>query len=397
MNALSVAKCLRIHSKKKYRDLSASHKVKNNLAQRDEGAEKKLVALLSASASLRENFIHLFAGPLTLRFLSFSGAVILLILTLVLPGNSRAELIDRVVAVVNDDVVTMSEVNEEGEGFFQKITEQAPASELSEALRRAREEVLDGLIDKKLIAQEAAKQKVAVTDAEIEAALQQMITSNDMSPDQFRDQLSNMGMSEDVYRNNLRNQILQSKLLNYEVRSKIVITDDMILDYYDTHYTQHVDQGGYYLLQMGFVWKKDPKNPAKIDAASKLEARKKAERVHSLGESGQDFSSLAKKFSELPSAADGGNIGTFQKEEMAEYMSSVVTSLVPGQVSQIVETPDGYQFFKLLSSQEGGIVFQAPYESAKEEIKKTLHEIKLKEEFDSWVKKIKEASYIKKM
>ncbi|MEK6201986.1 MAG: SurA N-terminal domain-containing protein [Desulfobulbaceae bacterium] len=331
------------------------------------------------------------------RFLSFSGAVILLILTLVLPGNSRAELIDRVVAVVNDDVVTMSEVNEEGGGFFQKITEQAPASELSEALRRAREEVLDGLIDKKLIAQEAAKQKVAVTDAELEAAFQQMIASSNMSPDQFRDQLGNMGMIEDVYRNNLRNQILQSKLLNYEVRSKIVITDDMILDYYDTHYTKHVAQGGYYLLQMGFVWKKDPKVPATIDVASKLEARKKAERVHSLVESGQDFSMLAKKFSELPSAADGGNIGTFQKEEMAEYMRSVVTALVPGQVSQIVETPDGYQFFKLLSSQEGGIVFQAPYESAKEEIKKTLHEIKLKEEFDSWVKKIKEASYIKKM
>ena len=332
-----------------------------------------------------------------MRFLSFFGAVILLVLALVLPGDSRAELIDRIVAVVNDDVITLSEVDEEGEGFFQKITEQAPAAELSAALRRAREDVLDGLIDKKLIAQEAARQKVTVTDAEVEAALQQMIVSNNMSPDHFRDQLRNMGMTEDVYRNNLRNQILQSKLLNYEVRSKIVVTDDMILDYYDTHYTKHVGQGGYYLLQMGFVWKKDPRDPAKIDAATKVEARNKAERVHRLVESGQDFSTLAKQFSELPSAADGGNIGTFRKEELAEYMRSVVTSLVPGQVSQIVETPDGYQFFKLLSSQEGGIVFQAPYESSKEEIKRVLYEIKLKEEFDSWVKKIKESAYIKKM
>lgn len=331
----------------------------------------------------------------SMHFLSFSGAVILLILALVLPGNSRAELVDRVVAVVNDDVITMSEVNEEGGGFFQKIIEQAPAAELSAALGRAREEVLDGLIDKKLIAQEAAKQNVTVTEAELEAALQQMIVGNNMSPDQFRDQLRNMGMTEEVYRNNLKNQILQSKLLNYEVRSKIVITDDMILDYYDTHYTKHVGQGGYYLLQMGFVWKQDPSDPSGI--ATKLEARNKAERVHGLVESGQDFASLAKQFSELPSAADGGNIGTFRKEEMAEYMRSVVTSLVPGQVSEIVETPDGYQFFKLLSSQEGGIVFQAPYESSKEEIKRTLYEIKLKEEFDSWVKKMKETAYIKKM
>jgi peptidyl-prolyl cis-trans isomerase SurA len=62
-----------------------------------------------------------------------------------------------------------------------------------------------------------------------------------------------------------------------------------------------------------------------------------------------------------------------------------------------VETPDGYQFFKLLSSQEGGIVLQAPYESVKEEIKKTLYEEKMKKEFGAWVTKIKEASYIKKM
>ena len=331
------------------------------------------------------------------RFLSFLSGAILLILILVLPGNSFAELIDRIVAVVNDDVVTMSEVNEEGRAFFQKIKEQAPAGELSTALRRAREEVLDGLIEKKIIAQEALKQKVTVTDAELEAAVKQMVATNNMSPEQFRDQLRKVGMTEEVYRDNLKNQILQSKLVNYEVRSKIIITDDMILDYYDTRYTKHMDQGGYYLLQMGFVWKKDPKNPEKIDPAAKLDAKKKAERLRSLVESGQDFSTLAKKFSELPSAADGGNIGTFQKEEMADYMRSAVTSLTPGQVSPVVETPDGYQFFKLLSSQEGGVVFQAPYESVKEEIKKTLYDEKLKEAFDSWVKKIKEAAYIKKM
>ncbi len=334
---------------------------------------------------------------ITTRFCFFSGAAILLLLAFFGPGNCHAELIDRVVAVVNDDVITLSEVNEEGKAFFQKIIEQAPASELSAALTRAREEVLNGLIDKKLIAQEAAKQKVTVSDAELEAAFQQMIASNNMSPDQFRDKLMSMGMTEEVYRDNLRNQILQSKLLNYEVRSKIIISDDMILDYYDTHYTKHVDQGGYYLLQMGFVWKKDPDNPEKIDAGSRIDARKRAERVRALVESGQDFSTLAEKFSELPSAADGGNIGVFQEEEMAAYMRPVVTGLAPGQVSEVVETPDGYQFFKLLSSPDGGIVVQAPYESVKEEIKKKLYDQKLKEAFEAWVRKIKESAYIKRM
>ena len=330
-------------------------------------------------------------------FRIFSGAVVLCALTLVCPAKGQAELVDRVVAVVNDDVITMSDVNEEGKAFFQKITEQAPANELSGALRRAREDVLNGLIDKKLISQEAAKQKVSISDEELDAAYKQMSVTNQMSPEQFRDQLKKAGMTEAVYRENLRNQMLQSKLLNYEVRSKIIITDDMILDYYDTHYTNQVAEGGYYLLQMGFVAKKDSQSSGKVDAASMLEAKKRAERVLSLVESGQDFSSLAKKFSELPSAADGGNIGTFQEDEMAENMRAAVTSLKPGQVSKLVETPDGYQFFKLLSSQEGGVVVQAPYDSVKEEIKKTLYDEKLKAEFEAWVKKIKDAAYIKKM
>ena len=83
------------------------------------------------------------------RFCFCVGAFLLLVLNLVImPVQGRAEFVDRVVEVVNDDVITMSEVNEEGKGFFQKITEQAPADELSAALKRAREEVLNGLIDK---------------------------------------------------------------------------------------------------------------------------------------------------------------------------------------------------------------------------------------------------------
>jgi peptidyl-prolyl cis-trans isomerase SurA len=333
----------------------------------------------------------------TFRFWSFFSAVLACALVLVFHGTGKAELVDRVVAVVNEDVITMSEVNEEGKAFFQKITEQAPADELSAALRRGREDVLNGLIDKKLIAQEAAKQKVTVSDEELDAAFKQMSATNQMGPEEFRDKLKKIGMTEAVYRENLRNQILQSKLLNYEVRSKIIITDDMILDYYDTHYTKQVAEGGYYLLQMGFVAKKDAPNSGKADAAAMLDAKKRAERVRELVAGGQDFSSLAKKFSELPSAADGGNIGTFQAGEMADYMKGAVTSLAPGQVSEVVETPDGYQFFKLLSSQDGGVVVQAPYESVKEEIKKTLYEETLKVEFDAWVKKIRESAYIKKM
>ncbi len=142
-------------------------------------------------------------------------------------------------------------------------------------------------------------------------------------------------------------------------------------------------------MQMGFTWDKD--------AANKVDAKKRAERVRTLVANGQDFRSLAQKFSDLPSAADGGDLGVFEEDEMASYMRNAVIDLNPGAISEVVETPSGYQFFKLLSSKNGQIVVQASFESVKNEIRKKLYEQKLKEDFESWAKSLKDNAYIKKL
>lgn len=312
---------------------------------------------------------------------------------------SAAQLVDRVVAIVNDDVITMSEVNDAGKGYFKKITESAPSSQLEDALRRARTEVLNTLIDKRLIALEAEKQGVTVSEAETEAAADRMLASNNMNREMLNIQLGQMGMSYDSYLDTIYNQILQSKLVNYEVRSKLIITDEMILDYYDANYTKHISGGGYYLMQMGFVWGKDTdsSDSTPVQYADKMDAKKRAERIRKLVVNGQEFRMLAKKFSELPSAADGGDLGVFQKDEMADYMKDAVLPLSPGEVSAVVETPSGFQFFKLLSSQDGQIVVQASFASVKDDIQKKLYDQQLKEQFDEWVSKIKTEAYIKRL
>lgn len=331
-------------------------------------------------------------------FISLLTATTLFSLSFLALPVQASHLVDRVVAVVNDDVITMSEVDNEGRGYFKKINDQAPAAQVEDALTRAREEVLNTLIDKKLIAQEAKHLKVAVSDPELQAAADRMMLNNKITKEILLDQLTQMGMTYDSYLETLRNQILQSKLVNYEIRSRIIITDDMVLDYYDTNYTKHISEGGYYLMQMGFTWGKpgsDTSVPAQY--ADKMDAKKRAERVRSLVLDGQSFRTLAQKFSDLPSAADGGDLGVFQKEDMAPYMQDAILDLKPGGVSDIIETPSGYQFFKLLSSSDGQIVVQASFASVKEEIRNKLYDQKLKESFAEWVKNIKEKAYIKKL
>lgn len=311
---------------------------------------------------------------------------------LLLPlAESLANVVDRSVAVVNSDTITLSEVNEIGKSFFKKIADETPPNELPEALQQARRKVIDKLIDKKLMLQEAKKLGVQVSDQEVENALQRVIANNNTTKEQFLKELAAMGMSESQYREELREQVLSSKLINHEVRTKVVISEEAIHDYYKTHYTKKTGGSGYYIYQIGCTWGATNPNGA---TPTKDEAKEKVIKAHKLALAGDDFKDLAKKYSDLPSAVDGGDLGSFQQDEMAPYMHDAVVKLKAGEVSSIVETEDGFHFFKLVSSGEGQIVASEPYESVKEQIREKLMQQAMERRFSDWLQSIREKAYI---
>ncbi|KAB2887845.1 MAG: hypothetical protein F9K32_18555 [Desulfobulbaceae bacterium] len=325
--------------------------------------------------------------------------LVLLCAVALAPLKGTAELVDRVVAVVNDDVITLSELEKEGEPLYRDISAKTPSASLADTLQDAREHVLDRLIEKRLVAQRAKAANLSVSDAEVDAAFEQMLAQNKVSREGFLARLKNEGVTETVYKADLRDQILQGKLVNTDVRSKVVVTEEEILDYYDTHYTSKVSGEGYYLLQIGISWT-DPKNPdapEEVVRVNKLEAREQAEKVLAMARDGQDFKDLARKYSSMPSAGDGGDIGVFQLDEMAPYMRDAVQSLKPGEVSDLIDTPEGYQFFKLINSQDGTIVVKTPLEEVKEQIRNTLYEERLKEAYGTWLENLKDQAYIQKL
>ncbi|TKB06621.1 SurA N-terminal domain-containing protein [Desulforhopalus sp. IMCC35007] len=305
-----------------------------------------------------------------------------------------AEMVDKVVAVVNDDIITLSELEAETSSIYKVLSKSNSAENLSGTLEEARQLALDKMIDRTLMEQKAKQYNLTVSKEEIDAAYDHMRSNMSLSDSEFRQKLETSGMTAEEYRSKLHDNILQSKILSVDVRSKIVVTDEMILEYYDQHYTSRVSEGDYYLLQIGFSWNNT--NSEDLEA-SKSRAMKLAQRVHKLAEEGQDFKALAKKFSDLPSATDGGDIGIFTLDEMAEAMRSAVKDLKPGELSPIVEIQSGYQFFKLLSGDSDAIVVTSSYEKNKEEIREKLYETKMQEAYQDWVKKLKESAYIQKL
>jgi peptidyl-prolyl cis-trans isomerase SurA len=317
---------------------------------------------------------------------------LLLAATLFLPAAAPAgNLVDRVVAVVNDDVITYSELEEEAGPTFDKIRQEAPPDQVDATIEKARKDILRNMIDHKLLLQRAAKRQVEVSDHELNAALDRILEQNGITLEQFREQLAAMGLAEEKYRTNLRDQILRTKLLSYEIRSKVVITNEQVEAYYRDKYMQNHAPEGYHILQFGSGWEDRGRS------ASREEAQKRAEQLREMVLAGENFKDIAKNHSDLPSGVDGGDIGTFKKEELAGYMWEAIKDLRPGEVSRIIETPEGFQFFKLLSSSRDGVIAQAPLENVREEIRASLYDQELKRKFEEWVKELREDSYVEEL
>ncbi|MDD2464190.1 MAG: SurA N-terminal domain-containing protein [Desulfobulbus sp.] len=306
--------------------------------------------------------------------------------------NASASIVDRSVAIVNNDTITLSEVNELGQSFFKKITDETPPDRLAEALYRARLTVIDKLVDKKLMVQEAKKLNIQVSDQDVDGAVQRILAGNKTTMEQMRKELSSMGMSEKQYREELRDQILSSRLVNYEVRTKVVIPEEQILDYYDNNFTEQAEGGGYHLQQIGCIW-----GSALADGSvpTQDQAKVKIQKAYKQAHDGDNFQDLARKYSDLPNGKEGGDLGLFQLDELATYIREAIAHLKSGELSPIVATGNGYVFFKVVSTEKGKIAAKASYESVKEQIREKLLQQAMETRFKEWMQSIREKAYIK--
>jgi peptidyl-prolyl cis-trans isomerase SurA len=307
-------------------------------------------------------------------------------------GPARAELVEKVVAVVNGEVITQTELEAEGKSLFIQLRQSTPAADLDETLAAARQQILGNLIDDLLISQKAKELRIDVSEAELDNAIAKISADNNLTEAELLAELAKTGRSLDGYRRKLANQIRHSKLVSYEVRSKIVISEEKAREYYETVYSQQPIPPGYHLLQIGLTWG-TPGSAADTPA----QARQKAEGLRKLATAGQDFRDLAHSFSELPSAKDGGDLGFFTEDEMAAEVRAVINGLEPGRLSEIIETPNSFQFYRVLARNLNGAPEYPPFAEIRDEILELLRQEELEKRYKKWLAEIKEQAIIKEL
>jgi len=319
-------------------------------------------------------------------------AVLLCAHLFLLAPLASAATIERIVAIVNTDVITQSELEQEVARTVNALRKNTPPTELADKMTEARKKTVQNMIDDRLLSQKAKELKYDTSTAELDESITSMLAEGKMTRERFKEELAAQGLTEEDYRLRLSEQISRSKLINFQIRSKIVIGEERSKKYYLDVYTKETPPKGYHLLQMGFRWDGNG-----ASSTTQEEAHQRAERIRKLVQNGQDFRELARSFSELPSAKDGGDLGAILLSDMAPDMRELLNDLSPGQVSRVVDSSGSVQFFQVLTINNDATPQYPPYELVSGAIHDQLFQDELKSRLENWMKELREQAMIKEI
>ncbi|MFN0061862.1 MAG: peptidylprolyl isomerase [Myxococcaceae bacterium] len=256
---------------------------------------------------------------------------------LTLASPARAELVDRVAAVVNTDVIALSEVQQRAAAELSQLPSGGDGDARAKAKTEILREALDLLIGEKLLEADGQSLQITVTDAEVSTAIADVRSQNNLSEEQFERELRGAGYSPESYKAFMKKQLGRLKLLQQRVRSKVKVADeDLKAEYvrYSKLESEEVELKARHII----VALTPNASSEQVEAAKrKADALAQEARTPKV-----DFAALAKKKSEGPSAAEGGDLGTFRRGTMMEEFERVAFALKEGEISAPVRTRFGF-------------------------------------------------------
>jgi len=315
-----------------------------------------------------------------------AGMAVVIVAGFSVPAFS-AEVVDRIVAVVNDDIIRLTDLNKAVAPLEEQIRLKKMAPEKQrEEIFKLRQEMLNSLIDDKLADQEIKTAGIFVDEQEIDNAILQVKKANFYSDEELRSALTASGISMDDYRNEIKKQMHRNQLVNQKVKSKIIITESDVSAYYNAHPELFSVVKKYMIRNVMMPL------DAGMDQAAKASVRAKMENVHQRLSAGEPFEKMAKAYSEAVNASDGGKLGLFALEELAENIRIAVEPLKPGMFSPVVETDQGYQIFYVEKIEDAG---GKEFSCVADEIRQKLYEEAVNKKFQSWIEALRKDADIK--
>ncbi|MDL1967476.1 MAG: SurA N-terminal domain-containing protein [Deltaproteobacteria bacterium] len=298
-----------------------------------------------------------------------------------------SEIVDRIVAVVNDDIILLSELDESFKPYADRIMAFGYSlEEERQMLFNIREEILNQLIDQELTDQQIKQSKITVSDDEIHSAIERLKEANFFTDEELRGILGVEGLTMEEYRKRIKDQILRAKLVNFEIKSKIVITKEDIELYYKSHSDKYRGIKKYRLSNIIM------KVPYFASEEEKLVLLEKMEIVLTELKAGKPFDIIARTYSESSYVSDEGGLGLFELKELSLNIQEAIKDMKTDEFTPVLDTDQGYQIFYI---QEIVNVPGQSLEEASPEIEDILYKEIVDKKFRLWIDKLRKRSHIK--
>ncbi|MDZ4787650.1 MAG: peptidylprolyl isomerase [Blastochloris sp.] len=309
--------------------------------------------------------------------------------------STQAQIVDGVAAVVNDKVITFSQVRKEVDPIEAQYRELYSGIELVEKVKEARLNSLKSLIERELIIQEFTTKGLFIPDNIIEERVRK-ITADNYEGDRraLVRTLQAQGVSVSQFKEQLRNQIIIQAMRSRNVSSAVIVSPYQIEQYYQDNVRQFVrpDETKLRVIYM----KKSLFKERRMGADGKEEEydpqRSVIEEILQKIKSGSDFASLAKGYSEGTQKSDGGNLGWVSESTLRPELAKVAFKLRPGQNSGVVETADGFHLLMVEDRRRATVI---PMVEVRERIESTLLQQEKERLQQEWLDGLRSKAFIK--
>ena len=300
------------------------------------------------------------------------------------PVPAGQVVVDRVMAVINQEVITLSEL-EEAVAFYLRDTRQPRPEESGTEARALEQRVLQRLVNHRLQVQEAKREQLEVSEDELREAVDEAVRRSGLPRAEFEKELRGQGLSWEAFRRELRDQLLVQRVVRRRVGARVSVTDDEVEAYLKANRETFETVLTYRARHIAVL----ANPPDKEESWERAQAKIAEIRQHL--QAGEAFAEVVRKFSEDPSAEHGGDLGTLRRGELAPLFERAILALSVGEMSEPIRSPQGIHLFLLEAKEElaGEALVQA-----RAQARELLYRQKFQERLETWLGELRQRAII---
>lgn len=301
------------------------------------------------------------------------------------PVSCGAVVVEKVLAAVNGEIITQTEVQEQSIPFLRRMHQESAARGGLPKVQETERQILEGLIDQKLQLQEAKKQGIAVPALEVDEYIEDLKKNAKIgTEEEFKNALAREGLKLEKLRKDVENHLILLRIVGKEVRSNIILSEQEIRKAYEEQIDKFVEPSQ---VRLRYLFIPLPPN-ANPEAAG--QERKKAEAALRRLDRGEDFSAIVKGYSSGPMSEAGGDIGYVKQGELHPEVDKVAFSLKVGQHSEIIPIPSGFVIIKVEEKRTP----IKPYAEVAEQLRNQIYEKRAEQRYKEWTQGLRDKAYI---